>query len=138
MLTGLGGPGALVYKQTRHGSRYIDRAAAHVVRRSGGEVRGYSPYGYDERQFNSVGFDLPVGRLSRTPHGEYPEYHTSADNLDFVRPEELAASYVGRLGHPPDPRAGPDVPQPQPVRRAAARQAGPVPDASAARRPATR
>ena len=94
VLTGLGGPGALVYKQTRHGSRLVDRAAAHVVRRSGGEVRGYSPYGYDERQFNSVGFDLPVGRLSRTPHGEYPEYHTSADNLEFVRPEELAESYA--------------------------------------------
>jgi aminopeptidase-like protein len=94
VLTGLGGGGKLVYKQTRHGSRRIDRAAGHVVRRRGGEVRGYSPYGYDERQFNSVGFNLPVGRLSRTPHGEYPEYHTSADNLEFVRPEELSASYA--------------------------------------------
>jgi aminopeptidase-like protein len=94
VLTGLGGPGDLVYKKTRHGSRLVDRAAAHVVRHNGGEVRGYSPYGYDERQFNSVGFDLPVGRLSRTPHGEYPEYHTSADNLEFVRPEELAAAYA--------------------------------------------
>jgi aminopeptidase-like protein len=94
VLTGLGGGGQLVYKQTRHGSRVIDRAAAHVVRRRDGELRAYSPYGYDERQFNSVGFDLPVGRLSRTPHGEYPEYHTSADNLDFVRPEELEESYT--------------------------------------------
>ena len=58
--------------------------------RRGGEVRGYSPYGYDERQFNSLGFDLPFGRLSRTPYGEYPEYHTSADNLDYVQPSELA------------------------------------------------
>ncbi|HZA05048.1 MAG TPA: DUF4910 domain-containing protein [Propionibacteriaceae bacterium] len=94
VLTGLGGGGDLVYKKTRHGSRLIDRAAAQVVRHRGGEVREYSPYGYDERQFNSVGFDLPVGRLSRTPHGEYPEYHTSADNLEFVRPEELAASFA--------------------------------------------
>ena len=93
VLTGLGGAGRLVYKRTRHGSRLIDRAAAHVVDRSGGEIRDYSPYGYDERQYNSVGFDLPVGRLSRTPHGEYPEYHTSADNLDFVTAEELGASY---------------------------------------------
>jgi aminopeptidase-like protein len=93
VLTGLGGGGRLVYKRTRHGSRLIDRAAAHVVERAGGEVRDYSPYGYDERQFNSVGFDLPVGRLSRTPHNEYPEYHTSADNLDFVTAEELGASY---------------------------------------------
>ncbi|HEY6811309.1 MAG TPA: DUF4910 domain-containing protein [Propionibacteriaceae bacterium] len=94
VLTGLAGDGGLVYKQTRHGSRPIDRIAAHVVQRNGGEIRGYSPYGYDERQFNSVGFDLPVGRLSRTPHGEYPEYHTSADNLDFVRADELAESYA--------------------------------------------
>jgi aminopeptidase-like protein len=94
VLTGLGGGGRLVYKQTRHGSRLIDRAAGHVVRRGGGEIRGYSPYGYDERQYNSVGFDLAVGRLSRTPHNEYPEYHTSADNLDFVGADELAASYT--------------------------------------------
>jgi aminopeptidase-like protein len=49
----------------------------------------FSPYGYDERQFCSPGFDLPVGRLSRAPHGEFPEYHTSADNLEFVAPESL-------------------------------------------------
>ncbi|WP_138735716.1 DUF4910 domain-containing protein [Modestobacter excelsi] len=97
VLTGLGGPGRLVYKRTRRGERSIDRAAAHVVARRGGEVRGYSPYGYDERQFNAIGFDLPVGRLSRTPHGEYPEYHTSADDLSFVAPAEVAESYLAVL-----------------------------------------
>jgi aminopeptidase-like protein len=94
VLTGLGGPGPLVYKRSRHGSRGIDQAAGHVVSRRGGEVRPYSPYGYDERQFNSIGFDLPFGRLSRTPHGEYPEYHTSADNLSFVQPAELVDAYT--------------------------------------------
>jgi aminopeptidase-like protein len=93
VLTGLGGPGRLVYKRTRHGDRTIDRAASHVVRRRGGEVRDYSPYGYDERQYNSLGFDLAVGRLSRTPHGEYPEYHTSADDLDFVKDADLLESF---------------------------------------------
>ena len=68
-----------------------------MVRRRDGDVRGYSPYGYDERQFNSLGFGLPFGRLSRTPHGEYPEYHTSADNLSFVQPPELAESYAALL-----------------------------------------
>ncbi|MGZ8744223.1 MAG: DUF4910 domain-containing protein [Nocardioides sp.] len=92
VITGLGGGGPLVYKQTRHGDRAIDAAARHVVRRRGGEVRGYSPYGYDERQFNAVGFDLPFGRLTRTPHGEYPEYHTSADDLGFVTDVELEES----------------------------------------------
>jgi len=97
VLTGLGGPGPLVYKRTRLGDREIDRAGSHVVTRRSGEVRSYSPYGYDERQFNSLGFDLPFGRLSRTPHGEYPEYHTSADNLSYVKPAELADSFVALL-----------------------------------------
>jgi aminopeptidase-like protein len=92
VLTGLGGPGALVYTRTRRGDRPLDRAAAEVVLRAGGEVRGYSPYGYDERQYNAIGFDLPVGRLSRTPLGEDPEFHTSADDLAFVEPAELVAS----------------------------------------------
>lgn len=92
VITGLGGGGPLVYKQTRHGDRPVDDAAAHVVGHRGGEVRAYTPYGYDERQFNAVGFDLPVGRLTRTPHGEYAEYHTSADDLDFVTDDELEES----------------------------------------------
>ena len=94
VLTGLGGPGPLVYKRTRRASAAIDAAVSHVVRRRGGEVRDYSPYGYDERQFNSIGFGLPFGRLSRTPHGEYPEYHTSADNLAYVTAGELVESYT--------------------------------------------
>jgi aminopeptidase-like protein len=93
----LGGPGHLVYKRSRRGERDVDRATAHVVARRGGEIRSYSPYGYDERQFNAIGFDLPFGRLSRTPHGEYPEYHTSADDLSFVKPSELAESYLAVL-----------------------------------------
>lgn len=99
VLAGLGGPGPLVYKRTRRADRMIDRAAAHVVGRAGGEVRDYSPYGYDERQYNSLGFDLPVGRLTRTPHGEYPEYHTSADDLEGVTDDELVGSFeaVGRI-----------------------------------------
>src|SRR3970282_1278588 len=53
----------------------------------------FVPYGYDERQFCSPGFNLPVGCFMRTPHGCFPEYHTSADNLDFVRPEYLGDSF---------------------------------------------
>jgi aminopeptidase-like protein len=72
----------------------IDRAAAHVLQHSGQPHRivDFSPYGYDERQYCSPGFDLAVGSLSRTPHGEYPEYHTSGDDLDFVRASCLADS----------------------------------------------
>lgn len=93
VLAGLGGPGRLVYKRTRRGNRDIDRVASHVVGRLDGEVRDYSPYGYDERQYNALGFDLPVGRLTRTPHGEYPEYHTSADDLSYVNDDELVGAF---------------------------------------------
>jgi aminopeptidase-like protein len=97
VVTGVGGPGALVYKRTRHGDRPVDRAAAHVVDLLDGQVRDFAPWGYDERQYNSPGFDLPVGRLTRTPHGEYPEYHTSADDLALVRPQALAESLEAYL-----------------------------------------
>ncbi len=94
-----GDPGKITYKKSRRGDAEIDRAVAHVLRHSGQdyEIVDFFPYGYDERQYGSPGFDLPVGCLMRTPHGRYPEYHTSADDLDFVRPEFLADSYAKYL-----------------------------------------
>jgi aminopeptidase-like protein len=95
VLAGVGDSGRHTYKRSRRGNADVDRAAAHVLDRAGEpfELRDFSPYGYDERQFCSPGFDLPVGALSRTPFGEYPEYHTSADDLAFVKPEALAGTY---------------------------------------------
>jgi aminopeptidase-like protein len=63
-----------------------------AARAASGSRAPFTPYGYDERQYNSPGFDLPVGRLTRTPNGEYPEYHTSADDLSLIRPDALADS----------------------------------------------
>jgi aminopeptidase-like protein len=90
----LGDRGALTYKRSRNGAAATDRAAEHVLRASGAEHRtmDFEPYGYDERQFCSPGFDLPIGRLTRSANGAYPEYHTSADDLDFIRTEKLAES----------------------------------------------
>src|SRR5579875_2440692 len=95
VLSCLGDPGPPTYKQSRRGTAPIDRILAHVLRHRGvasERVRPFIPYGYDERQYCSPGFDLPVGCLTRTPNGEYPEYHSSADNLTLVRPEHLADS----------------------------------------------
>ena len=93
VLACLGDPGPLTYKRSRRSDAKIDQAAIHVLQQLGEhEVLEFSPYGYDERQFCSPGFDLPVGRLSRTPHGRFPEYHTSADNLAFIQPAQLAKS----------------------------------------------
>jgi aminopeptidase-like protein len=90
----LGDPGRLTYKRSRRGDAEIDRAVAHVLSRAGEEheLRDFDPYGYDERQYCSPGFDLAVGSLTRTPHGEYPEYHTSADTPSLVKPDRLADS----------------------------------------------
>jgi aminopeptidase-like protein len=90
----LGDSGRMTYKRSRRGDAEIDRAVAHVLAHSGDdhEIREFRPYGYDERQYCSPGFDLPVGSLTRTPYGEYPEYHTSADTPDFVRPDRLVDS----------------------------------------------
>jgi aminopeptidase-like protein len=84
-----------VYKKSRQGDATIDRVMAHVLRRSGpsAKVIDFSPYGYDERQYCSPGFNLPVGLLQRGQFGMFPEYHTSADNLDFIRPEHLESSF---------------------------------------------
>ena len=91
----LGDPGMTTYKKSRRGDAEIDRIVAHVLRHSDApyEIKDFSPYGYDERQYCSPGFNLPVGNLMRTPNGCFPEYHTSADNLEFVRPSFLADSW---------------------------------------------
>jgi aminopeptidase-like protein len=96
VLTGLGDSGQPTYKRSRRGDAGVDAAAATALAETGREHRivDFSPYGYDERQFCSPGFDLPVGRFGRSQHGEYPEYHTSADDIDFVAPEALADSYA--------------------------------------------
>ena len=99
VLTGLGDPGPSTYKRSRRGDAEIDRVLAGVLAAAadGSSVVDFTPYGYDERQYCSPGFDLPVGCLMRTPWGRYPEYHTSADDLDFVRPEALADSFFKLL-----------------------------------------
>jgi aminopeptidase-like protein len=95
VLTLLGDPGRSTYKKSRSGNAAIDQAAAHVLKHSGADhsIVEFHPYGYDERQFCSPGFNLPVGCLMRSPNGGFPEYHTSADSLSFVQPEYLADSF---------------------------------------------
>lgn len=95
VLSGVGDGGPFTYKKSRRGDTAIDRAMAHVVRHAepAGQVIDFFPYGYDERQYCSPGFDLPMGSFQRSPFGSYPEYHTSADDLSFIRPEHMAESW---------------------------------------------
>ena len=89
----VGDAGGPIYKRSRRGDAFIDRAMAQVLRgRPNAAILDFSPYGYDERQFCSPGFNLPVGCFQRSQWGAFPEYHTSADNMDFIRPEHLESS----------------------------------------------
>ncbi|MFV0523482.1 MAG: DUF4910 domain-containing protein [Acidimicrobiales bacterium] len=94
VLTGLGDESPFHWKRTRLGTTWIDRVVELVLAQSGHDhtLLDFSPYGYDERQYGSLGFGLAAGRLGRAVHGTYPEYHTSLDDPGFVRPDRLAES----------------------------------------------
>ncbi len=91
----VGDAAQLSYKQSRRGTALIDRAMAHIFEHKslGARIEEFSPYGYDERQYCSPGFNLPVGLLQRSRFGTFPEYHTSGDNLEFLSPSHLADSF---------------------------------------------
>ena len=95
VISGVGDSGQFTYKTSRNNKGLFDKVLPDVFEATSRpyEIRNFSPYGYDERQFCSLGIDLAVGCLMRTPFGEYPEYHTSADNLDFIKQESLQDTY---------------------------------------------
>ncbi|WP_189826079.1 DUF4910 domain-containing protein [Streptomyces finlayi] len=87
-----GDRGPLTYKRSRRGDAEIDRVMRYVLVNSERphSTHDFTPYGYDERQYCSPGFNLGVGSLTRTPYAAYPEYHTSGDNPDFVSADAMA------------------------------------------------
>jgi aminopeptidase-like protein len=95
VLTCIGDTGPFTYKRSRRGNADIDRAFACVLRQASQPARivDFEPFGYDERQFCSPGFDLPMGCFMRSANGTYPEYHTSADNIEFIHPEQLGDAW---------------------------------------------
>ena len=124
-LSCLGDADGMTYRQSRCGDTAIDRIAAHVLHHEEvrHHIRSFVSYGYDERQYCSPGFDLPVGCLMFTPNGEYPEYHSSADNLSLLRSESRAfarGAAADRCRH----RRGCGLAQLQSERRTAAQPAG--------------
>jgi aminopeptidase-like protein len=94
VVSGVGDGGGPSYKRSRKGDTAIDRIMAHVLKGAfeNPKIMDFEPYGYDERQFCSPAFNLPVGLFQRSQFGKFPEYHTSADNLDFIQPRHLASS----------------------------------------------
>lgn len=84
VLSGVGDRGSFTYKNSRRGDGVLDRLFAARIAAEGGDIRPFMPYGYDERQYCSPGINLAVGCLMRTPYSEYPEYHSSGDNIDLL------------------------------------------------------
>lgn len=100
VITLLGDDSDFTYKKSRKGNTAIDRAVELYLKTNNkpSALIDFVPYGYDERQYCSPGFDLPVGCFTRKPYGEFPEYHTSADNLEFVKPDRLSESLQAVAG----------------------------------------
>lgn len=95
VLTLLGDNNRFNYKKARRSDAQINTIVEYCLQQTGNKykITEFYPYGYDERQFCSPGYNLPVGRLSRSEHGQFPEYHTSADNLNFIKKTKLTDSY---------------------------------------------
>jgi len=93
--TCVGDPGISTYKKSRQGNAEIDQTVIEILKKSGDDykITNFEPLGGDERQFCSPGFNLPVGSLRRTKPPNFPEYHTSADNTEFVQATYLADSF---------------------------------------------
>jgi aminopeptidase-like protein len=91
VLTCLGGPGTnLSYKKSRMELSSLDRLFRRLEKEGRCRIRKFDPSeGSDERQYCAGRFNLPVGQVARTTYGEYPEYHTSADNKEFVHLERF-------------------------------------------------
>ncbi|RME18198.1 MAG: DUF4910 domain-containing protein [Bacteroidetes bacterium] len=94
ILTCVGDRGIFHYKQSKYGNTLADKAALHTLKHSKKlfRVLPFYPGGSDERQYCSPAFNLPVGSLMRTPYREYPEYHTSLDNKNFISFKALKES----------------------------------------------
>lgn len=94
-VTCIGDNNSYSFLSSRYGNTYADKIADNIFRYYYPDHKKYNylERGSDERQFCSPGIDLPIVSIMRTKYGEYPEYHTSLDNLDYISPEGLNGGY---------------------------------------------
>ena len=96
VITCTGNQGKLTYKKSRQTNSQIDKTVIDILKKSGKDYStlDYFPFGSDERQYCYPGIDLAMGCLTRTVFGDFPEYHTSADNLTYVHSNYLADTFT--------------------------------------------
>jgi aminopeptidase-like protein len=91
----VGDGGPFSYVPSRSGNSLADKVAMNVLHFYASDHKKYTylDRGSDERQYCAPGVDLPLCCICRSKYGEYPEYHTSKDDLSFISPEGLAGSF---------------------------------------------
>lgn len=92
VITTVGGPGKFGYKQSFDPDHAINRLIEEVLNEADVDYLTYpfDIHGSDERQYSSQGFRINAATLCRDRYYEYPQYHTSLDNLDFVTGKQIA------------------------------------------------
>ena len=91
----VGGPGQFYYKQSFDESNYLNKTVERVFKNLGKKYKAvpFDIHGSDERQYSSIGFRINSITVSKDQYYKYDYYHTSLDDLNFVKSKNILESY---------------------------------------------
>lgn len=95
VVTTVGGPGPFGYKQSWQSGHPINRMVEEVFNEANKEFIKYpfDVHGSDERQYSSQGFRINIATISKDKYYNYPEYHTSFDDLSLVNGQQISEAF---------------------------------------------